>query len=485
MSFDPEFIVCGSQALKPFGNLIPNDTDLLVVKPTLKKIKALHGAEADNRYVYLPNFDKFSQVAFDCQRYESFGIGLDSPMIFSNLDRYTFEDDGVIYIRPEVEYVLETFRQRPQRLDWFKAQLIDKGLLDWSLVGELLSRRHENFQRLRRTKKFIKSIFSRVKSLRYTIKQFRQGRLVSIFPITKRSLPGLIYKLDAGLLIQRQCKGNYFSRPDLVVKYQIFSEVNKVEVQKWIDLYLRLMQRRKGTKFDKRIESNIRAHLSQANHSPIQVASNHALQDGSHRLSGALASKNFTIECIDTGSNASLPNFWPDLYSVLNSDEELQAFYRAEKVFHLRAGSALFFVDWGLSRNISKKIHEEIDSRFGILSKFQFSLEKNKEIFEGIYKSDSLEIWKACLKFNFLLSSNARPTIIFVRPSNFSYRINSNLRLINQDFEEFKKYIRRKYSRQLGGDQVYFPDVLLHSCDGPEEARDVYSLIEKDFVTSV
>ena len=214
------------------------------------------------------------------------------------------------------------------------------------------------------------------------------------------------------------------------------------------------------------------------------MASNHILLDGSHRLSGAIASKNFTIECIDTGSIASLPDFSSDLHSVFNSEDEVRLFYWAEKIFHLRAGSSLFFVDWGLSTSISKRIIEEIHSRFGVLEKFQFCLNKNKDLLERIYNSDSLENWKLSLKVNFFLSKNAKPTIIFVKPANFTYRVNSNLSIINQDFEEFKKYIRRKYSPKLMRNQVYFPDVLLHSCDKPQEARDVYSLIERSFVSS-
>lgn len=472
-----EFIICGSQSLKNFGPLSPSDIDILVSKDLYQRFKGKKEWHNEGRYLVLSSKLDGMEVSLDCDRFDQFGIGLCAADIFSAKERYCYKKGGIFFIKPEVEYVLENFRQRTKRLLWFKNYLIESPEFDWLFIGEQLASRNKNYTKHRWLKKVLKKSYKKLQDLMFEFFLFKEKRLKFrgrsrklIFP----PLPEL--NRDIGLVIQDSFVGNHFLRPDVVLKYLIFCDEPKKSQKAWIALYEKMMIARKGVCAGERIRSNIDSHRNRVNSlTPIEISREGFLLDGSHRLAGALARGQTTIAVRPTLSRLFAHDFNADLELCFEDKRQKSQFTDASTELLLKIGASPFLIDWGIDKMISLEICHDIKRTLGIVRAFDLDINDDFDCFLAMYRNDLIADWKVELKLKSLVAMGAKPTIYFIKPGNFEYRVNSASRLINCDLENFKSLIRRKFSKVLiAKGKNYFPDILMHSSDSPSEARYMY-----------
>jgi hypothetical protein len=460
-----KYIICGSLSLREIGWGGNNDIDIITRLNTFKEFDKIRNS---GNYVHI---DKDNNISIELDRFWGNGIKLSNDEIFDNLKKYTFEKNGFYFIKPELEFALETFRQRKTRLAWYKEKLVN-GELNVSLIQYILSRREKNYSKFRRLKNKIKSFISIIGKIKYHVKKII--KLDESYNPSRDSVSVITAYVDKGILIQK-CFNNkgIFLRPDLVVKYMCFLTHHSEEFEQWKAFYIKMMEVRSNVNATERLIKNIEYfHASNSEiESMLLCDKGLTLVDGSHRLASSVISHKSMLGVYVKESKGI--NFCPDFRKslYLSKDKELNSiFNKAQMDFFIKSGAAPFFMIWNhINSNTGEEIYSEIHRKYGVLKEKHMSLSnQNISKIRKLYAADFIAEWALELKIkNLQLRCNSFQ-ILFISPRNFEYRRNAHNRLINKDLEKYKNKLRSRYKSKVN---CYYSDILIHSSDSPHISR--------------
>ena len=458
-------VVFGSSVWEHFGIREARDIDLLVSKDLKKSIvgnkKNIASKEIMINDVVGVGIDKF------------INIGINDEDFFLNSD-LTFENNGIKFVKPEIEFSRLIHRDGFKRD--FDVKRVTESLIndssyswDWNLVVTMPKK---------------DSIFG--------IKLFIL-RLELIFQNPSKLYTGLIKRIkklrtktpklsnefqDIGLFLLNQYKGNIFNRVDILIRHKLIQ--SNFENGKYVDAY-KLMQKKRMDLSEndavKKLEIFKNLHKSFLNYyrqdqSPIEINKDYKLTDGSHRVAIHLAQGSANIPIKYT--NEKTPEFSKEWFISYNFDSQLLSDLDEDlDNLLIEKGTTFNCVIWQGGNNYSEKIKELINEQHEVKSHISdVDIENFDKFLFDIYKTDNLEEWKIHYKLNELnkLKSKTVSMISFlVLEPDWRIRENSES-LISKKIERLKANLRTSITE----DNDSHIDTILHIGDNTKQNRHIY-----------
>ena len=465
-----EIVVFGSSVWEYFGIREARDIDILI-SDTIKKSVIGKKKNIASREIMISNIvgvgiDKF------------INIGINDEDFFLNSD-LTFEDKGIKFVKPEIEFSRLIHRDSPQSK--YDQYLITKKLIqsseyewDWKLVKL-------------QEQEIIKSAFLLFFYRLYLVFKKPTKIISKLKKFKRKKMTHVSSFQDAGLFLMNQFKNGKFNRYDIIARYLVLQHNFQSDYfnNKYIEMQNKRLPNNKLSgelrlKIFSYLYQNIKKHY-RYDENPIVLNKDDYLIDGSHRVAINLLLNNDLIPVIK--NNKKENNYSIDWFNDNNFDSEYLG--NLEEILNtllLSRGAIFFAFVWPNANHLKDSIKNEITNN-GVKIKLEINdvdVSNLNNFVKAVYLSDNVEDWKIEYKLNlFNQSKDSKFSVFGIQIDNPNWRIkNKTDSMISSNVENLKSSIRELYKKdiELTGQNK---DAIIHITDNYLQNRYIYNLLKE------